>query len=565
MQKPDILYLQLPLLDTDAHGQRENFPFAAAYLDHALRNSPESGFWQTRIAPESWDELGTPQLAQRILSENPAVLAVTLYLWNIERTLALAEQLKKQRPGLRIVGGGPEAAPGHPLLARAAFDAVVFGEGEAIFPALLTHWRTGEPIDYSNLSLRDSGGWTTGSQPPPPVDLAAAQPSEQALMDCSKNRPVTYIETVRGCPLTCTYCRYHQSHTDLRTLPEETILRRISNLKKLGAREIRFVDPTFNARSHFTDLLRKLAQLNRDCTLSFFAEIRADTLTDEQAGLMGRAGFSEVEIGVQSIDPLVLKKVQRPENTEKTARAVAALRRAGVEVVLDVMYGLPGQHFSDVIASIDWCRNSAPGTKVQCMQTLALPGTVLRGEAGTWAMRFGKQPPYGVEKTGSLSAAEIRKIETRLHEDPELPSDPVTPRFCGERLSGIFKAHHRIRLNQLDAPVPGRANRRAIAVSGTNLFTHREKIGAFIIDAIKSDPHTLWQFILEPESEEPLDLLDFLCGLLRKQPAQFLDRFASAAAFSRTVSRRLYVRTKKGTVSADWKDAADELLRGFFG
>jgi len=280
---------------------------------------------------------------------------------------------------------------------------------------------------------------------------------------------------------------------------------------------------------------------------------------------MGEANFTEVEIGVQSIDPQVLQNVQRPGSVEKYAPAIRALTRAGVRATLDVMYGLPGQPLADVKRSIDWCLAFGDGAQVQCMQTLVLPGTLLRKKAGEWNIHSDSLPPYGVTQTADLSPDDIRDIEILLDEHPQLPADPVTPRFCSQRLAGLFREQHRIGTGQLDQPVPGRGNRRTLIVHGADLFGHRHAIGTLIDRAIGSEPHGLWQFVLEPESEEPLDLIDHLAACIRRHPPHLLDRFASASAFGLTVSRRLYVRAKNNAVSNDWKTATESLLRESFG
>ncbi len=561
-----ILYLQLPLLDNDTHNTRENFPFAGAYLDHALQHSPEAAFHASSFSPVEWDELDTQHLAEKILSSGTDILACTLYLWNIERTLRLAALLKEKKSSLKIMVGGPEVAKEHPLLFEEppVFDAIITGEGESTFPALLSAWRTGTPIYFDNLALFKSNGWEWGTLPPPPVELAAAQPSEETIMRCVQNRPVVYLETVRGCPLTCSYCRYYQLHSGLRALTQKQVLARIRRFRDLGATEIRFVDPTFNARSDFTELLTELAQLNRNHRIAFFAEIRPDTLTETQARLMREAHFTAVEVGVQSIDPKVLKNVSRPIRLNKTAEGISALCKAGVHVVLDIMYGLPGQTLTEVQQSLDWGLAFGSDVQVQCMQTLILPGTVLRNDCAKWDFIHEKRPPYGIKQTAHLSPDDIQKIEILLDEHPHLPADPITPRFCGQRLRGLFHEQHRIHVDQLNQTLPGRGNRRAILIHGSNLFNHCGAIETFIDQAITTEPDGLWQFILVPEHEEPLDLIEQLAKCIQRHPSHLLDRFASAEAFNLIVSRRLYVRTN-ASISEEWKNAAEEQLRQSFG
>lgn len=566
MTNTTILYLQLPLLDNDTKSERENFLFAGAYLDHALSLSDENQYHNSIFAPTEWDELDTKHLVKAIINSGADIIACTLYLWNIERTIRLAALLKTQKPALKIMVGGPETAKDHPLLftANHPFDAVIIGDGENIFPSLLKSWRTHTPIDFDNLVLNTSKGWKQDTNPTPPVDLAQAQPSEKIIMQCAENRPVTYLETIRGCPLTCSYCRYYHLHNKICMLTTEQVIHRIQQFRKLGAKEIRFVDPTFNARPKFTEFLKEIIKTNPDHDLEFFAEIRSDSLTTEQAQLMKKANFTAVEVGVQSIDPNVLKNVKRPVRLEKTGAGIQALCAAGVHVVLDIMYGLPEQTIDDVKDSLNWGLQFGKSVQVQCMQTLILPGTVLREEVNKWEFVHENTPPYAIQQTSTLKPEHIQEIEILLDEHPNLPADPVTPRFCSQRLSGLFKAQHRIGTHQLSAAVPGKNNRRALLFHGTDLFQHRSSITDLIHRAISAEPHGLWQFVLIPKTEEPLDLIEEIAAAISKHPPHMLDLFASASAFEVTVSRRLFVRTNPN-ISEDWKNAAEELLREHFG
>lgn len=568
MARTKILYLQLPLLDNDVKTDRENFLFAGAYLDHALQQSDEAGFYESIFPPVTWDELDTAHLVDEILNTGAEILSCTLYLWNIERTLHLAEQIKKRNPNIRISVGGPETAKTHPLLFSpdSPFDAVTTGEGESVHPRLLHAWRTGDEVNIANLALKTEQGWIWGTEETIPVNLIEAQPTPETIMQCVQNRPVVYLETVRGCPLICSYCRYYQLHTGLRKLSTKQVLDRIKQFRKLGAKEIRFVDPTFNARPKFTEFLTEIAELNTDQHISFFAEIRSDTLTSQQAELMKKANFTAVEVGVQSIDPDVLRNVTRPVSLKKTEKGIQALCDAGVHVVLDIMYGLPGQTADDVQQSLKWALQFGDAVQVQCMQTLVLPGTVLRSESDKWGFIHATNPPYAIQQTACLNPDEIRDIELFLDNHPDLPADPVTPRFVGRRLTGLFKEQIRIPAAHISATaaIPGKSNRRTVQISGADLFSDRRKIAGLIQKAIDDDPDGLWQFVLIPDHEEPLDLLKELAETIRNQPSHILDRFASASAFQVTVSRRLYVRTNK-QISSDWANAAEELLREYFG
>jgi hypothetical protein len=547
--KKKILFLQLPLLDNDTSAPRENFPFAALWLSHALSQHSEGEFWEVVPAPAEWDELDNAHLLEKILATGVEAVAFTLCLWNVERSLRIARRLKESRPELFLMAGGPEISEDHPfLLDEPVFNALVTGEGEAVFPEILKGIRTGKLPAYDNVLISSDKGWRRGSKPPPQIDLASVQVPVAALMECIKARPAVYIETSRGCPLTCTYCRYHHLQKGVRALPAEAAVRRVQQLRDAGAREIRFVDPTFNARADFTQLLKRLAEINGSRQLGFFAELRADTLTPEQAALMAKVNFLDVEIGVQSTDPNVLRTIRRPANIAQVERGIRLLTGAGVKVTLDLMYGLPEQTLDDVFRSVEWARSLGPNITIQCMQTLLLPGTDLREQAEQYGMKAMPLPPYGVVSTATMSEEEMARIEVLLHDSADMPADPVTARFTGYRLNGLFEERAEL-------------NRRAVMIRGSDLT----EISRTIEQSISGEPDSLWQFVLCPEHEEPIGLLEALIATIKKQPPHLLDRFASAELFGQIASRRIFVRLQTGrTYGAGWREQVEELLGRHF-
>ncbi|MFA7368829.1 MAG: hypothetical protein WC334_04215, partial [Kiritimatiellales bacterium] len=131
-------------------------------------------------------------------------------------------------------------------------------------------------------------------------------------------------------------------------------------------------------------------------------------------------------------------------------------------------------------------------------------------------------------------------------------ADPVTARFTGYRLNGLFKERAGL-------------NRRAVMIRGGDLNVRRKEISRTIEQSIASEPDMLWQFVLCPEREEPIQWLEALIAILKKQPPHLLDRFASAELFGQIASRRLFIRLQKGrTYDAAWRARVEELLGRHF-
>jgi putative oxygen-independent coproporphyrinogen III oxidase len=82
-------------------------------------------------------------------------------------------------------------------------------------------------------------------------------------------------------------------------------------------------------------------------------EANPDTLTDEVARTLAAAGFTRVSIGMQSAVPHVLRTLDRTHDPANVETAVAAARRAGMQVSLDLIYGTPGESLDDWRRSLE--------------------------------------------------------------------------------------------------------------------------------------------------------------------------------------------------------------------
>ena len=73
-------------------------------------------------------------IAEALLARNPKIIGVGVYIWNVAETTAVVSALKKIRPEIKIILGGPEVShetEGQPLVALA--DHVITGEADLKF------------------------------------------------------------------------------------------------------------------------------------------------------------------------------------------------------------------------------------------------------------------------------------------------------------------------------------------------------------------------------------------------------------------------------------------------
>jgi hypothetical protein len=311
-------------------------------------------------------------------------------------------------------------------------------------------------------------------------------------------------------------------------------------------------------------ILDGLKLINRQRKIRFFAELHADDLAARDISDLAKAGFVEVEVGVQSRDKEVLRLIHRPTGTEGIEKNIRLMMQAGIRVTIDLMYGLPTQRVEDVTSSFMWTRQFKKA-HIQCMQTLLLPGTELREHKNKWEIKAGDKPPYEVRSTVTLSPEDICLIEELLNK--KQAGESMTRRFAGYRLPDLYKERVEISSESLagNGIIKGMTSKRALIFRGQDLYLYRKEILDIMRHALQWEPDMLWQFVLRPEEEEPLDLLKDMINEIRMQPDHWLDRFAHAACRSRLAARRVFVHLRKNrSYSNDWIHAAEALLEDHF-
>ena len=76
-------------------------------------------------------------------------------------------------------------------------------------------------------------------------------------------------------------------------------------------------------------------------------ESTPESITPEKAGLLARYGVSRISVGVQSFHSHLLPVLDRIHGPDHVAPAVAAAKGYGLQVSLDLIFGVPGQTLTE--------------------------------------------------------------------------------------------------------------------------------------------------------------------------------------------------------------------------
>ena len=361
-------------------------------------------------------ELTINDREDRILStlyeKNPAALAFSCYIWNIELIKKLLPELRKLLPDTKIILGGPEAAYGDDApLVSGLCDVVACGEGEENFPTLAGLALNGR-MDEENLShVNGIKYMSSGVVAANPVKRAAFGELPFAYGDYIPDGRIVYYESSRGCPFGCTYCM-SGAERGVRYRPLDKVKCELKELIDKNVKLVKFVDRTFNAEgARAAEIWRFL--MDEPNTTAFHFEIAADLLDDGALTLLkdARAGLFQFEIGVQSANPEALGAVRRKTDLARLSRNVSELKKSGnIRLHLDLIAGLPGEGYASFAHSFDFVYSLGPH-HIQLGFLKLLPGTGLRAEAASRGIVHRDAAPYEVLYTRDISYAELVKLK----------------------------------------------------------------------------------------------------------------------------------------------------------
>ncbi len=568
-----VVLVQLPIPPLGPDPIRGNVPLAAAYLALFARRHGVDSFYDIDIVPATEaNTLGDQALVAALLERDPWMVGFTCYVWNIERTLWIARELKRRKPGVRVVLGGPEITADNAwVLETPDYDFAVIGEGEQTFADLLVCADDGAevlPGTVAGLYVPPAGAaerYDPSRRPlfrqPMPDLNDLGSPYLAGLLDAADEQ-MLLLETTRGCVFKCKFCYYPKAYDKQYYLSPANILANLRHARERGAREVFLLDPTLNQRRDFADFLRLLAEGNPGHGFTYFGELRGEGVTEETAGLLRAANFREVEVGLQSIEPDAMHKMDRKNNLRAFERGVRAMLAEGVRVKVDLIVGLPGDTAASVRRGLHYLRDSGLCSDVQVFNLSILPGTAFRQEAEALGLAFQPRPPYYVLHTPTLGRRALFALMQHAQELFEIEFDAQPPPVLDIEPGARPVRLWRVDLDTPDQPPPPAADRAqafTLWLRARELDERRREAAGCIRRVLADNPFTTLQVVLEPtavwETVTPR-LLEALAAACQEQPT-YLDKFYALQPGRANGGKRLILllpADRRGQLPGEWLD-----------
>ncbi len=338
-------------------------------------------------------------IAEMLLAREPKIIGFGVYIWNVEQTLEVISAIKRLRPEIKIILGGPEVSyetEGQPIVELA--DHVIAGEADLKFAEVCTQLLSGQlpknkiisaaVPDFSKIIL--------------PYDL---------YTDDDLAHRIIYVEASRGCPFTCEFC-LSSLDIPVRQVPLPAFLDQMQRLLDRGVKQFKFVDRTFNLNVATSKSILEFFLARHQPGHFYHFEMIPDRLPAELREVITKfpPGTLQFEVGIQTFTPEVGTLISRRQNYERLADNFNFLRReTGVHIHADLIVGLPGETLESFGAGFDRLIALGP-QEIQVGILKRLRGTPIVRHDSEWQMIYGANPPYEILQNRLLDFATMQRL-----------------------------------------------------------------------------------------------------------------------------------------------------------
>lgn len=267
-------------------------------------------------------------------------------------TIRIAEEMKRRRPDVPIIFGGPQASVVDvaTMEAYAFVDVIVRGEGEETLPALIDAIAAGKtPAGIQGITYRDGGRIVRAPNAPVIADLDKIPPPAFHLYPELKDCHYVPLELGRGCPFACSFCSTNDFfRRKFRLKSPETVIAQMRHVRDV------YGITTF-------DLIHDMFTVDRKRVLAFCEAViatgeefywncsaRTDCIDEEMIATMARAGCKAIFFGIETGSARLQTIVRKNIDLDEAAARIEATDRHQITTAVSLITGFPDETMEDL-------------------------------------------------------------------------------------------------------------------------------------------------------------------------------------------------------------------------
>jgi len=373
------------------------YPHCAFGLRYLMANLGEL---QSRARIVEFDINQRPvDIVEAILRHEPKIVGIGVYIWNAMPSLQVVADLKRLRPELVVIIGGPEVSYEYDQqeIVRLA-DHVITGEADLAF-AEACRAVLQSIVSYPHVV------------PAPLPNFDRMMLPYDLYTDTDIAHRVIYVEASRGCPFECEFC-LSSLDVPVRNAPLEPFLAAMQQLLDRGVHQFKFVDRTFNLNLKISSAILGFFLERYRLGLFVHFEMIPDRLPEafRESIRQFPPGVLQFEVGIQTFNEQVAKLISRRQDNAKVEQNLRWLREeTGVHVHADLIVGLPGEDMESFGAGFNRLVALGP-QEIQVGLLKRLRGTPIVRHDHEWGMVYSPHPPYEVLQTKLIDFFTMQRL-----------------------------------------------------------------------------------------------------------------------------------------------------------
>ena len=283
-----------------------------------------------------------------ILQYNPDILGISIPTRRLYACKAITKAIKHFKPNLKIIVGGPHLNRfPKETMEWGTVDFALTGFCENTFSQFIeTIENNGDLEKVPDLYYKKNKEIISSPVGEKPIILDDFPFPDRSLIDLDDYKTaidkdkMTTMYSSRGCPFRCIYCDVQEKSFHYRSAKK--IVDEFEEILKLGIKEVYIFDDTFGVlRARIIEMCEEI--LKRGIKIKWSARARVYPFDDELAKLMKKAGCLRLHVGVESLDPEILKFMKKGITLPQIKNFFELCKKYKIETLAYFITGFPNE------------------------------------------------------------------------------------------------------------------------------------------------------------------------------------------------------------------------------
>lgn len=242
----------------------------------------------------------------------------------------------------------------------------------------------GDPGEVPNVARREKGRVVYNPGPCAEADVETTFPDWPAVADITGG--VAFVRASQGCAFRCKFCTFPSANVKPRHRSTESIRRELRAVHDAGIRHFSFTDDHFSVSKRRVEEICRM-MIEERFGFTWYAGIRASSITAENAALLEEAGCKVLSVGLESGDDRMLKLMNKGTTAAGNMRCLEILDRHRILAHGSFIIGFPGETEESVERTVRWI-NDSPLKLYKVWLFYLLPGSIIHNEQEQHGITF---------------------------------------------------------------------------------------------------------------------------------------------------------------------------------